>query len=494
MPLSMTPTNLQKRCLRLAHLIADQLTTQQCDNGDFPQHSFYAKAFALALWQNLDPSRYVSNNIAAITALKTDPQDARYHREFIDYALDHAPDISRQTRAEILRNAPYQSPNVANWRILGLQTRQNGSIWHKWRAKLDWLYIRARFWRAPAFMDRPGCFSAQYHAFCAALLCNSPNPAQRKISAQASNLITQLCTPNGMPNLLGRGAGQSFGTVTALYALLSHGHLRQAETILFYLEQTLLMHGSLPLNLLAPGPLADDPGPANPATPGWYSYNRHYDYLAFAGFWLMRSAMAKPGADAKHQKPAKLPKPLFIKDTTAYSARMCLSGKTGFDITPAPVLVTNGHILLPPTGGEEDFASLYTPKSQPLPAFPDRNTYARFIAGTKTANTVQITFSLAGQTGQRDITFNRDEIIIRDRFNVSDATGLQLFRLLVPNNIMYVHNTATQVEFPGINARFIANYPIKITEKTRFAVTGPVRTFFVTGHATALLRIVWGPK
>lgn len=275
MSLPVSSADLEERCFRLARLIADQLADQQCENGNFAQHSFYAKAYATTLWQNLGDRRYNLKNMAAINALKTEKQDRHYHREFIEYALKYCPDTDNETRNAILRNALYQSPRVANWRILGMRIRQSGS-WHdKLRAKLDWLYIRTRFWRAPVFMDRPGCFSAQYHAFCAALLTDSPIPAQREIAAKATDLIARICGTTGIPNLVGRGAGQSFGAVTALYALLKHGYRVEAEAILFRLEQTLLLTETLPLKLLAPNPLPHDPGPNNPQTPGWYSYNRH---------------------------------------------------------------------------------------------------------------------------------------------------------------------------------------------------------------------------
>ncbi len=216
-------------------------------------------------------------------------------------------------------------------------------------------------------MDRPGCFSAQYHAFCAALLTDSPMPTQRKIAAKATDLIAQLCATTGIPNLVGRGAGQSFGATTALYALLKHGYWAEAEAILFRLEQTLRQTETLPLNLLAPNPLSDDPGPDNPQTPGWYSYNQHYDYLAFTGFWLLRAAIdSSPERAPTIRTNADF---LLIRDTDHYHARMCLRGKSSYDITTAPVLITNGHVFLPPTGGEEDFSSLYDPTSLPLPAF-----------------------------------------------------------------------------------------------------------------------------
>jgi len=492
MSLPVTHSDLQERCLRLARLLTDQLADQQGEDGNFVQHSFYAKAYALALWQNLGDARYHPKSILAINALKNEKQDHLYHREFIEYALKYCPDTDNETRNAILRNALYQSPRVANWRILGMRIRQSGS-WHdKLRAKLDWLYIRTRFWRAPVFMDRPGCFSTQYHAFCAALLTDSPIPAQREIAAKATDLIARLCTTTGIPNLVGRGAGQSFGATTALYALLKHGYRAEAEAILFRLEQTLLQTETLPLNLLAPNPLPDDAGPDNRQTPGWYSYNRHYDYLAFTGFWLLRAAIdSSPEPAPTIRANADF---LLIHDTDHYHARMCLCGKSSYDITTAPVLITNGHVFLPPTGGEEDFSSLYGPASLPLPAFADQQACSTFTSGTTSDSTAKITFRLAGRRGQRDITFNENEIVIHDQVDTDSRSNLHLFRLMVPAGLAFEKPGENRIDFPDLNLHLIADHPLHITDDGLFAVTGPVRTIFVPNQGTATLRIVWSPS
>lgn len=492
MSLRVVQSDLHERCLRLARLIADQLANQQYENGDFPQHSFYAKAYAVALCQNLGYDHYTAKIRAAVNALKTEIQDHRYHREFIEYALENCPDINAETRYAILRNSPYQSPSVANWHILAMRIRQSGSWRDKLRAKLDWLYTRTRFWRAPVFMDRPGCFSAQYHAFCTALLTDSPMPAQRKIAAKATDLIARLCATTGIPNLVGRGAGQSFGATTALYALLKHGYRAEAEAILFRLEQTLLQTETLSLNLLAPNPLPDDPGPDNPQTPGWYSYNRHYDYLAFTGFWLLRAAIdSSPEHAPTIRANADF---LLIHDTDHYHARMCLRGKSSYDITTAPVLITNGHVFLPPTGGEEDFSSLYGPASLPLPAFAGQQAWSTFTSGTISDSTAKITFRLAGRRGQRDITFNENEIVIHDQVDTDSRSNLHLFRLLVPAGLAFEKPGSNRIDFPDLNLHLIADHPLHITDDGLFAVTGPVRTIFVPNQSTATLRIVWSPS
>lgn len=494
MSLPVTHSDLQERCLRLARLLADQLADHQGEDGNFVQHSFYAKAYALALWQNLGDARHHPKSISAINALKNEKQDHLYHREFIEYALERCPDINVETRNAILRNAPYQTPNVANWRILTVCIRQSGSWSDKLRAKLDWLYIRTRFWRAPAFMDRPGCFSAQYHAFCAALLTDSPIQAQSKIAANATDLIARLCRTTGIPNLVGRGSGQSFGAVTALYALLKHGYRQEAEAILFRLEQTLLLTETLPLNLLAPNPLPHDPGPNNSQTPGWYSYNRHYDYLAFSAFWLLRATMdTLPKSVPTNHSTAKADL-LLIKDTRHYNARMCLRGKASYDVTPAPVLITNGQIFLPPTSGEEDFPSLYNPASQPLPAIAGHKADGAFTSGTINDATVNIVFRLAGFRGRRSITFHEDEIVIHDQVRADNSSGLHLFRLLVPSGLAFEKPAGNRIDFPDLNLHLIADHPLQIADDGLFAVTGPVKTIFVPNQSTATLRIVWKPS
>ena len=494
MQVPVDPSNLQERCLRLARLIADQLADQQGEDGNFAQHSFYAKAYALALWQNLGDTCYLPKSIAAINVLKIEKQDQLYHREFIEYALQSCPDVNVETRNAILRNAPYQTPKVANWLMLAMRIRQSGSWRDKLCAKLNWLYIRIRFWRMPAFMDRPGSFSAQYHAFCVALLTDSPIQAQREIATYATSLIARLCRTTGIPNPVGRGAGQSFGVASALYALLKHGYRAEGEAILFRLEQILLLTETLPLNLLAPNPLPEAPGPDNSQTPGWYSYNRHYDYLAFTGFWLLRTAMNNIPESTPTNPATATPDFLMIKDTRHYHARMCLRGKTSYDVTPSPVLITNGHIFLPPTSGEEDFPSLYCPASQPLPAFAGHEAFGAFTSGTVKDTNVNIAFRLAGLRGQRSITFHEDEIVIHDQVRTDGPSGLHLFRLLIPAGFAFGRPDKTRIDVPELNLHLIADHPLHIADDGLFAVTGPVKTIFVPNQNTATLRIVWNPS
>ena len=173
---------------------------------------------------------------------------------------------------------------------------------------------------------------------------------------------------------------------------------------------------------------------------------------------------------------------------------MRLRGKSSYDITPSPVLMTNSQIFLPPTGGEEDTPSLYNPASQPLPSSANRKAYGIFKSGTANQTAVNITFTLAGCRGHRRITFQEDEIIITDQVDTDAPSDIYLFRLLVPAGLAFEEPDETQIDFPELNLHLIADRPIQIADEGLFAVTGPVRTIFVPNQSTATLRIAWSPS
>ena len=497
MSLPVTRTSMAERSHRLATLIADQLAERQQPDGTFDQHSFYAPAFAAALWAQLDPALYAPQIEEALRALEAEQQTPRYHREFIEYGLRQIPGLSDKRLNAILRKAPTQSPDVANWQVLGMINRhlslKKGA--DKNRKVINWLhwtFIRLRYWRAPLFWDRPTCFSGQYHAFCAALLTDSPEAAHRAIATKATALIAKLSGDQGYANLLGRGAGQSFGAVCALYALSKHGFHIQADAILFRLENGFLMTGTLPLNLFSTADLPDDPGPANPATPGWYSYNRHDDYLAFAGYWLLKIATSPTEPRPQPKPPNLKAAPIAIFSNATYQAQMCLGGKRSFDLTPCPVVLTGSGttttLLFAPTGGEEDAPSLYGPASIPLPVTVDGKYFAQIRKASRTQNTVRINFKLAGVSGQRTITFEDTQITITDKI----ATKCDLLRLLVHHDVKLVHISQQQLHAPDLGITFKADQDLVIEGANHFTAAGSARRVVAphTDHAT--LRICWG--
>ena len=497
MSLLVTRTSMAERSQRLARLIADQLAKRQKPDGTFEQHSFYAPAFAAALWAQLDPALYAPQIEAALSALEAEQQTPRYHREFIEHGLRQIPGLCAERLNAILRNAPTQSPDVANWQVLGminrhLSLKKGAGKNRKLINWLHWAFIRLRYWRTPLFWDRPTCFSGQYHAFCDALLTDSPEAAHRIIADKATTLMAKLSGDHGYANLLGRGAGQSFGEVCALYALAKHGFHTQADAILFRLETAALMSETIPLNLLCTENLPPDPGPANPTTPGWYSYNRHDDYLAFAGYWLLKIATS-PTAPKPQPKPPNLKAAsIAIFSTLAYQAQMSLCGTHSFDLTPCPVVLsgsgTTTTLLFAPTGGEEDAPSLYGPASIPLPATSDGKYFAQIRKASRTKNTVRINFKLAGVSGQRTITFEDTQITITDKI----AAKCDLLRLLVHHDVKLVQTTKQRLHTPNLGITFKADRNLVIDETNHFTAAGSARRVVAphTDHVT--LRICWG--
>ncbi|WP_417827829.1 hypothetical protein [Thalassospira sp.] len=472
--------DIARRCKTLARQIADDLARRQRADGQFPHPDFYAKAFAVNLWHRMDRHLFAQNIERAQAALKSEPQNETYHREFIEYALRDTPNLRPESIDQTLRDARQQCPDVANWQILGLINRQkrDAGILAKFVNLGHFAFILLRYWRAPAFLDRANCFSAQYHAFCTALLTDSNNTRHQRIAHQATAMIARLADGHGFANLLGRGAGQSFGAACALYALLKNGYPGQASCILHRMEDARHQAGELPLNLLAAFALPVEPGPENQQTPGWYSYNRHDDYLAFAGYWLCKASELQP---PKHRQPVTFADigPLlgFAFSTAQFHAQMTLSGAQTFDISGAPVIVCiqgkTPQILLPPTGGEEDAPSLYGPASRPLPAISETE-FCRFIRAHRVSdNRIDVTFKLAGAIGHRQITFENTRITIVDHVPGNNAAKPDLLRILVDGNIELCQITENTLTCPKQGVTFTSDAILQITPNAAFSAAGP---------------------
>ncbi|BDW88140.1 hypothetical protein [Thalassospira tepidiphila] len=501
MSLSVSQDALRLRCLNLAKRIADDLATRQLTTGHFEQPDFYAKAFAVNLWHRIDSVKFGPNIDRALPALKSEPRDKTCHREFIEYALLDTPGLSSETITDILRGAKQQCPDVANWQILGLINRQKrkAGLTAKLLNLAHFAFILFRYWRAPVFTDRPDCFSAQYHAFCAALLSDSPDRRHQRIASRATEILAQLAGRHGFVNLLGRGAGQSFGAACALYVLLKTGYHNEAEAILHRLEDALLKAGQLPLNLLAPAPLPENPGPENPQTPGWYSYNRHDDYLAFAGYWLLKASQLPAPKHIRSPASKTTSNNIVTQYSSAYyHAQMTLCGRQNFNVSGTPVVVAGqgkpARIFLPPTGGEQDAASLYGQASQPLPAIGETE-FARFLQTRQISdNKIDVSFELAGIVGHRIIEFQNARVIISDQIPDCAANELELFRILIDGNIGLTQIAEDTIICPELGIKLTANAPLHMIPHATFSAAGPAtRIRAKAGQGEyAVLTISWG--
>ncbi|KJE34428.1 hypothetical protein UF64_15260 [Thalassospira sp. HJ] len=501
MSLRLKDEDIRNRCQALAQQITDDLAKRQRENGQFEQPDFYAKAFGVNLWSRIDPERFALNIERALAALRSDPKDKTYHREFIEYALLHTPDLKTEITRGILRGTKEQCPDVANWQMLGLinrQKRRTGFV-SKLINRAHLALILLRYWRAQVFLDRPKCFSAQYHAFCTALLSDSETPRHQRIADRATAPLSQLIGTHGYANLLGRGAGQSFGAACALYVLLKSGHLDAADAILHRMEDASHEAGQLPLNLLAPKPLPNNPGPENPDTPGWYSYNRHDDYLAFAGYWLLKATQLPARQNRQPSSPWTNSSAHITQFSSPhYHAQMTLRGKQGFDVSGAPVIVSgqgkSARILLPPTGGEQDAPSLYDKASTPLPAITE-SSFARFLRARQVHdNRVEVTLDLAGITGHRQIEFQDKRVIITDHFPDNEPGQVDLFRILIDGTIEFEQTSPDTAICPQLGIKITADTPLQFTPNAAFSAVGiATRISAKTKHGTsATLTISWG--
>ncbi|KXJ55048.1 MAG: hypothetical protein AXW12_11350 [Thalassospira sp. Nap_22] len=501
MSLSVTENALRRRCVNLAKRIADNLATRQLTTGHFEQPDFYAKAFAVNLWRRLDPVKFVPNIDRALDALRSEPRDKSYHREFIEYALLDTPGLSSETITAILWGTKQQRPDVANWQMLGLINRQkrNAGLTAKLLNLAHFTFILFRYWRAPVFMDRPDCFSAQYHAFCAALLSDSPNRRHQRLANRATEVLAQLAGTHGFVNLLGRGAGQSFGAICGLYVLLKTGCPNEAEAILHRLEDAFFTEGQLPLNLLAPAPSSENPGPENPQTPGWYSYNRHDDYLAFAGYWLLKASQLPAAKHTRSPASETTSNKIVTQFSSSYyHAQMTLCGRQNFDVSGAPVIVSgqgkSARLLLPPTGGEQDAPSLYDQASQPLPAIGETE-FARFRQTRQISdNNIDVSFELAGIVGHRTIEFQNSRAIISDQIPSHDPGKVDLFRILIDGNIGLTQIAEDTIICPELGIKLTSNAALHMIPQATFSAAGPAtRISAKTGQGhSATLTISWG--
>lgn len=500
MSLSVNHDTLRKRCQNLAMRIAEDLATRQLTTGQFKQPDFYAKAFAVNLWTRIDPVKFAPNIARALHALRSEPRDKTYHREFIEYALLNTPGLSSENITDILRGAKQQCPDVANWQILGLINRQkrDAGLRTKLLNHAHFTFILFRYWRAPVFMDRPDCFSAQYHAFCAALLSDSPNRRHQRIASRATEILAQLAGTHGFVNLLGRGAGQSFGAACGLYVLLKAGYHNEADAILHRLEEVLLKAGQLPLNLLAPAPLPENPGPENPQTPGWYSYNRHDDYLAFAGYWLLKASQLPAPKIRSPASETASNKIVTQFSSSYYHAQMTLCGRQNFNVSGTPVIVSgqgkSARIFLPPTGGEQDAASLYDQASNPLPAIGETE-FARFLQTRQISeNKIDVSFELAGIVGHRIIEFQNARVIISDQIPGHEPGEVELFRILIDGNIGLTQIAEDTIICRELGIKLTSDAPLLMIPRSTFSATGPATRIIAKAgqRNSAILIISWG--
>jgi hypothetical protein len=475
--------------------IANDLADRQNADGSFAQSDFYAKAFAVNLWTRLASEEFQPNIARALNALRSDPQGKSYHREFIEYALRDTSGITDAQIRDILRDAPNQHPDVANWQILALinhMNRTKGGL-SKLLNTAHWAFIRLRYWRTPAFLDRPICFSSQYHAFCAALLAESSHRGHQRISQKATRFLARLIGSHGFANLLGRGAGQSFGAGSAVYALTHYGFIDQASAVLSRIEDAVRQAGELPLNLLAPNALPDAPGPKNPKTPGWYSYSRHDDYLAFAGVWLAKTTKLKLPKTSTGRSDVCDSRLITQFPSPHYHAQMALSGQQSFDISGAPVVLTGSgkkaRLLMPPTGGEVDQESLYPAADIPLPAIAEQQ-FSRISSSKKLGDRkVQITFELNGNKGHRTIAFHDHQITIRDQWLDVNNAKADLFRIVIDHRVNVQRISASIAACPDIGIVISSDTPIEITTNAAFSAAGPATRITARSQTSATLTI-----
>lgn len=362
---------------QLAARIARHLLARwQASGGAFPAGSQYGEAFAVALWRRyqLDPDGEATNQ--ALIAIQAKQADPSCHYEFITFALESAG-----------RRSPfdeYQGTKVVNWILLRqlcelLRGCKPASVHRvarrvlKWQQRPSGLICDNRVWHALVPLRRGELHrSTQYHAAClfflAEILSRSSEPAILSSFDRGVGYLERVILPNGDALYVGRGQEQIFGYGAVLASLAfqaSRAGGRSAESMQRVLS-FLLAHeeepGAFPLVV----------GGA-PAPTGWYSYNNHDDYLAFAGFCVSRAAewLRDPPTECGWESSWSADvsdKPLDVIrfDVGEYSAVLGVPGGFPPNDLPWPAIGWSKDALRVPLAEVQP----YLPRPTPSPVYP----------------------------------------------------------------------------------------------------------------------------
>ena len=387
----------------LAEGLARYLASKFDVGQGFPSREFYATAFASWLWSYY-PARFSSQIQAAFELLRRveKPQKGpnRFHWEFVRFAVSNAllNLQSKKSAKQILGKEHFAYTRVANWTLLRSTTRLLGrGVGQATLAFFErigaLLYYQRPWGLIEDERERP---SLQYHAFSTALLglqvcdCKVRDRFTRKRFLKALEVLDLLTLPGGQCNYWGRGQGQAFGYAAAILAFALGAcitgeayYIRRAHEVLGYVKRYVRLDGSLPLVLRPdepPDPLR--PNLLDPRFLGWYSYNNYFDYLAFVGALLAKTATLVIDVGDQlcrfaTQRPTSLRRDellggdVRIHSSASYTAVVTRPFGSLAATLAMPYLCVQGRYPLPCYGGEE-FGSLYTTRALPFPIVVDR--------------------------------------------------------------------------------------------------------------------------
>lgn len=360
-----------ERYEQAARGIAGYLAARQREDGSFPGPEQFGVAWALWLWLQF-PDECGEAAQRAWERLRASPPQEQ--GEFNAYALLHCrAQLGEAAVDAVLRRIPFGGRHAAHCMLLRAAcAAMPGPFGSRALSGLEGRLALLCHERGWFICDRPRVRSATYHALCGALLVDIYRARgvrwAARAAARAAAAIAPLVLPNGDALYLGRGQQQILGYGALVYLLEAAARLtgrpeyaNLAEQVFSYLLRFQRPDGSFPLVLLEGEP--PEPWEADPARPGWYSYNRYADYLPLLGCFLMQAARVELGPVGAPRGAAGL-RWLRLVRRERYTAVLSEPGGLPTNDLAFPYVCVDGESLFPCYGGE---ARRVKPEAMPLP-------------------------------------------------------------------------------------------------------------------------------
>ena len=282
------------------------------NNNGFPARTFYGEAYfgLFKSGKTTVDGDYVTNLLDY--SLTNNRKDPDFHWEFINLAVlkvSKKIGLPSSTVDGILtekKELRFKNTDALNWKLMRVLARllYHGHECHpKVTQELDILVSKVSIFRLKSKLieDQPNDYSHQYHAYILALLVE----INRILKIENIDLIinsgleyllkSQLS--NGCAMFLGRGQEQIFGYACYLY-VLSEFYKKSGD--IKYLNAYVTTHRyvvsfknselGLPLTLNSlQREIPDIVDLKDKQYSGWYTYNNHFDYLAFFLYYFSQS-------------------------------------------------------------------------------------------------------------------------------------------------------------------------------------------------------------
>jgi hypothetical protein len=267
--------------------------------GKFPLENNYGEIFFLGGINNKKIKKEILE-----TYLKKNKNYLDFHWEFNNYILQKEKVNEEQFQIYHF-NQPFIK-KVTNWIFLrGLIYLRSTDYWKKLKGNfmivITLLINQKNGFLTDNRLYRKKEYSNQYHAFATALLgeifLETNKKFYKKRFYDALIKLKKICKNAKTFNNGGRGSKQIFGYAAAIYGLtlgqkiLRIGSKKEIDIMINELKKFQRKDGSLPLCLTKKEfhLIEKNYFKRKNKIDGWESYNRYYDYLGFAYYFLDKS-------------------------------------------------------------------------------------------------------------------------------------------------------------------------------------------------------------